>query len=67
MGKNTYVCFLDLRKAFDRVVRALLLSRLNSMGIPKQFTEVINHIYSSIRVSIKNEDKFSEEFTTSTV
>ena len=66
MGKNTYVCFLDLRKAFDKVDRALLLSRLNSMGIPKQFTEVINHIYSSIRVSIKNGDKFSEEFTTST-
>ena len=32
-GKATYVCFVDLKKAFDVVNRRLLWARLSSMGI----------------------------------
>ena len=65
-GKNTYVSFLDLRKAFDRIDRRLLFRKLIALGIPTGFTKIIEYIYSKIKVSIKNEGKFSEEFVTST-
>ena len=65
-GKNTFVCFLDLRKAFDRINRELLFKKLVTLGVPQHLTKTIDYIYSKIRVSIKNGDKFSEEFVTST-
>ena len=65
-GKNTYVCFLDLCKAFDRIDRTLMFQKLVSIGILRGFTKIIDNVYSKIKVSIKNEDKLSEEFVTST-
>ena len=64
-GVKTFVAFLDLKKAFDKIDRRLLFKKLVSLGIPGGFTDIIDYIYSNIRVSIKNDGALSEEFLTS--
>ena len=44
-----YICFLDLRKAFDTVPRELLLKKLYTKGIAGKMLRVISDLYSENR------------------
>ena len=54
--KCCYVCFVDYEKAFDKVDRKLLFSKLQKYGLTTHFTKVLYEIYSqnNIRVSVDN-------------
>lgn len=40
-----YVCFIDFRKAFDKVQRPLLWQRLQQLGIQGRMLEALQHMY----------------------
>ena len=40
-----YVCFIDYEKAFDKVDRNLLFTKLQNLGLSRHFTEVLFTLY----------------------
>ena len=61
-----FACFIDFKKAFDKVVRPALLSKIINIGINGQFYRLIKSMYTNNYVSIKlgNVNKQSETFNT---
>ena len=48
-GKETFVCFIDYKKAFDSVERNLLLFKLSQVGITGNMYRAISSLYSNPR------------------
>ena len=48
-----YACFVDLRKAFDTVLRDLLLHKIADLGIAGEFFDVLSDMYSKSVAKIK--------------
>lgn len=62
-SKTLYTCFIDFRKAFDKVWHLGLLYRLKINEISDRFYNVIKDMYLSTQVSVKvNETKLAELF-----
>ena len=57
-----YTCFVDFRKAFDRVNRKALLYKLDCMGIGGKFYHTIKSMYSSDQFCIKLSNFVTEYF-----
>ena len=51
--KKLYLCFLDLRKAFDSVPRNLLFKKLESLGLEGKMLKVIQDLYTSNTASVR--------------
>ena len=47
LGKDTFLCFVDFKKAFDSVNRNLLLYKLSSIGITGSMYKAISSLYSN--------------------
>ena len=60
--KKLYICFVDLRKAFDSVWRIGLLYKLTKMGVGKLFFNIIKNQYENTESAIKYKDQFSNYF-----
>ena len=41
LSLNTFVCFVDFQKAYDKVNRGLLLQKLQSLGLEADFVQII--------------------------
>ena len=61
--KPLYCCFLDLRKAFDTVIRNILFKVLFSVGISDKILRVIQDLFSSNRANVLIDGYLSREFT----
>ena len=61
-GKKLFACFIDFEKAFDRVPRELLISKLQKCGINGHFHRVLQSIYKNDPACIKLENKITETF-----
>ena len=48
-----YICFVDLRKAFDTVLRDLLLHKISELGISGEFFNVLTDMYNKSIAKIK--------------
>ena len=48
-GKETFICFIDYKKAFDSVKRNLLLFKLSQVGITGNMYQAISSLYSNPR------------------
>ena len=57
IGKDTFLCFIDYKKAFDSVERHLLLFKLSQVGITGNMYKAIASLYSNprSRVILNNE------------
>ena len=59
-----YVCFVDYEKAFDKIDRNLLLTKLQKIGISNHFLRVLSTLYQHnfIMVSVEGSltDKISQ-------
>ena len=60
-NSETYMAFLDLEKAFDRINRNQLWQILNGRGIPYHLIEVIKSLYKNTSVQIDTGWKILEK------
>lgn len=63
--KKLYICFVDLRKAFDSVWREGLMFKLMKTGVGKQFYNIVKEQYEKTESSIKYDNLSSEYFSIS--
>ena len=56
-GLPTWVCFVDLVKAFDSVPRKALMRVLEKFGVPPRMLEVIIDLHKGISISLKVADE----------
>ena len=65
MQKCTYAAFIDFLKAYDRINRNMLFSKLSALGLKGNFYESMKAIYSNVRCSVKVNGVFSDSFDVS--
>ena len=51
--KSTYVCFVDMRKAFDTVQHNLLWYKLQKIGVRGNFLAAIESLYKEVKCTIR--------------
>ena len=62
-AKNTYICFIDYTKAFDRVKYDMLFEILSKAGVPDKEINIIKSIYLQQKATVRYENETSEEIT----
>ena len=62
MGKHTFLCFIDYKKAFDAVNRDLLMFKLLRIGINGNMYDAINSLYSNPRSRVILQDYKTDYF-----
>ena len=65
MKKCTYAAFIDFSKAYDRINRNMLFSKLSALGLKGNFYESMKAIYSNVRCSVKVTGVLSDSFNVS--
>jgi len=60
--KSLYVCFLDIKKAFDTVWRDALLFKLWHYGIKGKLWRLIRNYYSRTRCSVRVNQAYTDYF-----
>lgn len=60
--KRLYCCFIDYRKAFDVIDRALLWQRVIGHGIGGKVLIVLKNLYSGAKSCVRLKDEHSETF-----
>jgi hypothetical protein len=61
-GKKMYTCFIDFTKAFDKVSRACLLSKLCDIGVGGVFLKTIQSMFDSDQVCVRLGNKLTPYF-----
>lgn len=62
LGKETFLCFIDYKKAFDSVDRNLLMFKLSNIGIVGNMYNAISSLYSNPKSRIILQDYNTEYF-----
>ena len=60
--KSSYVCFIDMKKAFDCVNRDLLWYKLMALGVSGKFLDAAKSLYSDMECSVKVNDRLTPFF-----
>ena len=60
--KDTFVCFIDAKKAFDTVDRDCLWFKLLKIGIHGDFLKAVQSLYKSVSCTVKINNNFTEWF-----
>ena len=61
-GRPTYVCYIDLKSAFDMIIRAALLWKLRRQGIKGKFFAVLSSMLKKAQSTVKWDGKLGETF-----
>ena len=61
-GRPTYVCYIDLKSAFDMIIRAALLCKLRKQGIKGKFFAVISSMFKKAQSTVKWAGEIGETF-----
>ena len=59
---SLYVCFIDFKKAFDKVSHVLLWQKLVNYGINGKFLNIIKSMYSKVKSCVCEKDGLTEFF-----
>ena len=62
MGKESFLCFIDYKKAFDSVDRNLLLFKLSNIGVNGHMYSAISSLYSNPKSRVILQDYSTEYF-----
>ena len=60
--KKLYLCFVDLKKAFDSVWREGLLYKMAKLGVGKHFYNTIKNMLSNTKIALKMDGHHSNFF-----
>ena len=55
-GVSLFMCFIDLQKAYDTVVRTLLWQVLTRIGVPPQMIAVIQQFHDGMKACVRPDD-----------
>ena len=61
-GNSIYTCFLDMSKAFERVIHDKLLEKLTKKGFPIAFIETYRFIFKNSYVRVNYRGKVSDSW-----
>ena len=61
-GSAVYACFLDMRKAFERVDHGRLLKKLESRNVPAYHLDLLRVMFINSYVSVKYNDAMSRKW-----
>ena len=61
-NQNLFFAFVDLEKAFDRVLKGVLWWALRKVGIPEWIVRVIQVMYQNARSQVRVNNLFSDVF-----
>lgn len=56
VGKKTWICFVDLQKAYDMVPQAALFTKLEQVGIRGRFMRFLKMVYQGSRIAVRTTD-----------
>jgi hypothetical protein len=59
---KVYICFVDFKKAFDTVDRAILWSVLKESGVGVRILRMLKGMYKTVRSCVRCTDKLTEHF-----
>ena len=62
LGEETFLCFIDYKKAFDSVDRNLLLYKLSSIGVNGHMYSAISSLYSNPKSRVILQDYSTDYF-----
>ena len=62
LGKETFLCFIDYKKAFDSVDRNLLLYKLSNIGVTGHMYSAISSLYSNPKSRVILQDYSTDYF-----
>merc|ERR1712105_61366 len=62
LGKDSFLCFIDYKKAFDSVDRNLLLFKLSNIGVNGHMYRAISSLYSNPKSRVILQDYSTEYF-----
>lgn len=63
-GGKVYLCFADIKPAFDKMNREVLWKIMERKGVSRGLTERIKEIYADTRSVIRVEEEMTKEFWT---
>ena len=61
-NKPLYKAFIDLEKAFDRVLRDVIWWAMHKLGIDEWLVRLVQSMYKDVRSRVRVGDGYSEEF-----
>jgi len=64
MQKDSYLCFVDLRKAYDSVWREGLFQKLEKDDVPQKLVRLVKMWYETVHAKVRVNDVDSEWFET---
>ncbi len=59
---HLYMCFVDLKSAFDTVWREGLLYKLNKINASQKFINIIKNMYEQVNACIKSQHGYTNSF-----
>ena len=62
-GQDTYTCFVDMAKAFDRVNRDILFIKLANIGISGNMLESFKTVYADCKASVSMNASYTDFFS----
>ena len=62
-NKPLYMAFVDLEKAFDRVLRDVIWWAMRKLGIDEWLVRLVQSMYKDMRSRVRVGDGYSEEFS----
>ena len=60
--KRLYACFVDFRKAFDKVIHVGIMYKLQMYNVNGLFYRIIKSMYTNDRLCVRVDDKMMEFF-----
>jgi hypothetical protein len=60
--KHLFTAFIDFKKAYDSVPRELLWRCLRKLGMHGPFIDILEQMYSSVRLQVKLDSTLGAEF-----
>ena len=61
-GRRLYATFIDYEKAFDRVNRSILWSKLYNLGINGKVLRIVKNLYAKTKAQVRVNDELSDFF-----